>query len=59
MCFPLKVCGDKTGILCMWLPGRIKDVGFIVVGHRGTDEENEGVDGKENLAEHGDSFACR
>lgn len=50
---------DKTGILCMWLPGRIKDVGFIVVGHRGTNEENEGIDSEEDFTEHGDSFACR
>lgn len=35
-------------------PGRVKDVRFAVVGRRGSEEEEEGVDGEEDLAEHGD-----
>lgn len=37
----------------MGLPGRVKDVGFAVVGRRGSEEEEERIDGEEDLAQHG------
>ena len=36
----------------MGRPARIKDMGVVVVGQRRANEEEDGVDRKENLAEH-------
>ena len=39
-------------VLCMGRPNRIEDMGIIVVGGRRREDEEEGVNGEEDLAEH-------
>lgn len=38
----------------MWLPGRVEDVRFVVVGRRGSEEKEEGVNGEKDLSDHDD-----